>query len=44
MVRIRTVFADNGYDAELNRHLCRAFAAEPCIRKRKRPHSAMRWI
>ena len=29
MARIRTVFADKGYDAEHHRDLCRAFRAEP---------------
>lgn len=37
MARIATVFADKGYDAEANRTLCRAFAAEPHIHKRRRP-------
>jgi Transposase DDE domain len=31
MARIRTVFADKGYDAEANRELCRTFGAEPCL-------------
>jgi transposase len=34
MARIRTVFADKGYDAEHHRDLCREFGAEPCIHKR----------
>jgi transposase len=34
MARIRTVFADKGYDAERHRELCRAFGAEPHIHKR----------
>ena len=29
VARIRTVFADRGYDAEHHRELCRAFGAEP---------------
>jgi transposase len=33
MARIRTVFADKGYDAEGHRELCRAFAAKPGIHK-----------
>ena len=37
MARIRTVFADRGYDAEGNRTLCRSFGAEPQIRKRREP-------
>jgi transposase len=35
--RIRTVFADKGYDAEHHRDLCRRFGAEPCIHKRGQP-------
>jgi transposase len=37
MARIRTVFADKGYDAEHHRDLCRRFGAEPQIHKRARP-------
>jgi transposase len=37
MARIRTVFADRGYDAKSNRALCRSFGAEPCIHKRRQP-------
>jgi transposase len=37
MVRVRTVFADKGYDAERHRDLCRAFGAEPRIHKRGQP-------
>lgn len=37
MVRIRTVFADKGYDAERHRVLCRRFGAEPAIHKRGYP-------
>ena len=40
MARIRTVFADKGYDAEHHRDLCRAFGAKPCIHKRGRPHGS----
>jgi transposase len=40
MARIRTVFADKGYDAEANRVLCRAFGAEPCLHKRGRPQGS----
>ncbi len=40
MARIRTVFADKGYDAEANRALCRRFGAEPHIHKRGRPHGS----
>ncbi len=36
MARVRTVFTDKGYDAELNRDLCRRFGAEPQIHKRGR--------
>jgi transposase len=37
MARIRTVFADKGYDAEHHRELCRAFGAESHIHRRGRP-------
>ena len=40
MARIRTVFADKGYDAEHHRDLCRAFGAEPGIHKRGQPRGA----
>jgi transposase len=40
MARIRTVFADKGYDAERHRDLCRQFGAEPQIHKRGRPHGS----
>jgi len=40
MARIRTVFADKGYDAEHHRELCRAFGAEPHIHKRGQPHGS----
>ena len=37
VARIRTVFADRGYDAERHRDLCRSFGAEPRIHKRGQP-------
>jgi len=40
MARIRTVFADKGYNAEHNRDLCRAFRAEPRIHKRGQPRGS----
>lgn len=40
MARIRTVFADKGYDAQPHRDLCRAFRVEPCIHKRGQPHGS----
>jgi transposase len=40
IVRIRTVFADKGYDAEANRDICRHSGAEPCIHKRGQPHGS----
>jgi transposase len=40
VARIRTVFADKGYDAEGNRDLCRAFEADPHLHKRGRPHGS----
>jgi transposase len=40
LARIRTVFADKGYDAERHRGLCRAFGAEPRIHKRGRPRGS----
>ena len=40
MARIRTVFADKGYDAEHHRDLCRAFRAEPGIHKRGQPRGS----
>jgi transposase len=40
LARIRTVFADKGYDAEHHRDLCREFGAEPCIHKRGQPHGS----
>jgi transposase len=40
VARIRTVFADKGYDAEPHRELCRAFGAEPRLHKRGRPRGS----
>jgi transposase len=40
MVRIRTVFADKGYDAEHHRDLCRRFGAKPYIHRRGRPRGS----
>jgi transposase len=40
MARLRTVFADKGYDAEPHRDLCRAFGAEPRLHRRGRPHGS----
>src|SRR3712207_6624114 len=40
MARIRTVFADKGYDAEHHRDLCRRFGAEPSTHKRGRPRGS----
>jgi transposase len=40
MARIRTVFADKGYDAGHHRDLCRQFGAEPRLHKRGRPRGS----
>jgi transposase len=40
MARIRSVSADQGYDAQPHRDPCRAFRAEPCIHKRAQPHGS----
>jgi transposase len=40
LARLRTVFADKGYDAEANRALCRGFGAEPYLHKRGRPRGS----
>src|SRR5918911_1888887 len=40
MARIRTVFADKGYDAKAHRDLCHAFDVEPQIHKRGEPHGS----
>jgi transposase len=37
MTRIRTVFADKGYDAQHHRALCHSFGARPCIHQRGQP-------
>ena len=37
VARIRTVFADRGYDAERSRTLCRSFGAVPHIHKLRQP-------
>jgi transposase len=37
MARIRTVFADQGYDAEHHRELCRLFGVTPQIYQRGQP-------
>ncbi len=37
MARIRTVFADKGYDAEHHRDLCRSFGVTPQIHTRGQP-------
>jgi transposase len=40
MARLRTVFADKGYDAERHRDLCREFNVEPRIHRRGQPHGS----
>ena len=40
LAKIKTVFADKGYDAKGHRELCRAFSAEPHLHKRGRPHGS----
>jgi transposase len=40
LARIRTVFADKGYDAEPHRELRRAFGVEPRLHRRGRPHGS----
>ena len=40
MARIKTVFADRGYDAEASRALCRSFGAKPHIHQRRQPHGS----
>ena len=40
MARLRTVFADKGYDAEHHRELCRHFGAKPQIHTRGQPHGS----
>jgi transposase len=38
LARVRTVFADGGYDAERHRVLCRSLGVESRIRRRGQPH------
>lgn len=40
MVRVRTAFADKGYDAETSRNLCHQHSTEPRIHKRGQPHGS----
>lgn len=40
VARLRTVFADKGYDAKANRELCRIFGAEPRLHQRGQPHGS----
>ncbi len=40
VVRVRTAFADKGYDAEANRDLCRQHGTEPRVGKRGQPHGS----
>ncbi len=40
LARVRTVFADRGYDTERHRALCRSFGVEPRIRRRGRPRGS----
>src|SRR4051795_5441022 len=40
LARIRTVFADKGYDAEHHCQLCRQSGADPPIHKRGQPHGS----
>jgi len=40
MVRVRTAFADKGYDAEASRDLCRSYGTEPRLHKRGQPHGS----
>ena len=40
MVRIRTVFAEKGHDAERHRGLCRRFGTKRYIHKRGRPRGS----
>src|SRR5215213_7796656 len=37
MARLRTVFAEQGYDAEPHRELCRSFGVKPWIYRRGQP-------
>ena len=40
LARVRTLFADGGYDAERHRALCHNLGAEPRIRRRGQPHGS----
>ncbi len=40
MVRVRTAFADKGYDAEASRNLCRSYGTEPRLHMRGQPHGS----
>jgi len=40
MVRVRTAFADKGYDAEASRDLCRSYGTEPRLHMRGQPHGS----
>ncbi len=40
LAKVKTVFADKGYDAEGHRTLCRVHGVEPRIHKRKQPHGS----
>jgi transposase len=40
VARVRTVFADKGYDAERHRAPCRSFGAKPRIHKRGKPRGS----
>ncbi len=40
LVRVKTAFADKGYDAEANPDLCRSYGTEPRIYKRGQPHGS----
>ncbi len=39
-LRVRTAFADKGYDAEANREVCRSYGTEPRLHKRGQPHGS----
>ena len=40
MARVRTAFADKGYDAEASRDLCRSYVTKPRLHKRGQPHGS----
>jgi len=48
LVRVRTAFADRGYDAQANRDLCRSYGTDPRIHKCGQPHGSSlgtrRWL